>query len=70
MNLEPHTWYVPIPYITKANPSIDSDSLQPKTWIEPDAIMISHEVETTDEWILANPDIKGESYHKKNGFYF
>jgi len=35
------------------------DTLAPKVWIPSDAALISADVETTDEWILVNPDGKG-----------
>jgi hypothetical protein len=53
------TWEVPVSYLTSAEPELSPASLQPKLWIHQNVLLASHTVKNADEWMLVNPDAKG-----------
>jgi hypothetical protein len=53
----PQRWNIPIAYTTKSDPEISDESLQPKFW---NTGMTSHNVNTTDQWFLVNPDAQSK----------
>lgn len=52
-------WYVPISYVTASNPDFGEANTRPKDWIDDDILMQTLKVESTDEWIIINPDARG-----------
>lgn len=52
-------WYVPISYVTAANPDFSAENTKPKTWIDKNTLLRSLVVDSTNEWIIINPDARG-----------
>ncbi len=54
-------WYVPIAFASKSNP--DFTSVRPKLWLDKWTLATTKIVEeSTDEWIILNPDARSTHY--------
>ncbi|ODM93469.1 Thyrotropin-releasing hormone-degrading ectoenzyme, partial [Orchesella cincta] len=52
-------WYVPISFVTAANPDFSASNSRPKAWIDKNTLLQTLTIDSTNEWIIINPDARG-----------
>ncbi|CAL8096507.1 unnamed protein product [Orchesella dallaii] len=58
-NASSELWYVPISFVTASNPDFSFSNSRPKAWIDKDTILQTLTLDSTNEWVIINPDARG-----------